>query len=533
MASVLSRDLAIWVVIIAVAYILFCIIIYRVYIHPLSKYPGPFLWKISRLPQTYYLFRGTLPWKIHQLHEKYGPVVRLAPNELSYTTVDAWHDIYTRLPDRSQLKKDLSFAASGASKAGENGPMLELDDEQHARLRRNMSHAFSNANLREQEPIIMKYTNQSIDLLKSQAGEPVDLSEIFNFLTFDIAGDMVFGDSFNCLTSATLHPWINFIFARISGAALISAAAKFWPFSFLFTPFIDKKLLEGDLKHATLSKERLDARLKIDEARGDFTTHLLRKLNDPHGISYLELVETSRMLIVGGAETTATLLTGLLYYLLSSQSPLTKKPYLFTLTAAIRKQLSSPSEITLPSLETKDLAYLSASINEGLRLFPPIPGNLRRIVPKGGKLISGNWVPAGTLVAVNVLSANTYSGNFLYPHEFRPERWFKDAKGFEGDNLGAVKPFSLGPRNCIGKGLAIMEMKLILTTLLWHFDIELAEESKDWMDRVRVIGFFVKPKLMVKLKEKEGSAEEFRQWELAHGLDNAAPNGAKLEVESL
>jgi cytochrome P450 len=227
MASVLARDLAILAVIVAVAYILFSIVIYRVYIHPLSKYPGPFLWNISRLPQTYYLFRGTLPWKIHQLHEKYGPVVRLAPNELSYTTIDAWHDIYTRLPDRSQLKKDLSFAVSSASKAGVNGPMFELDDEQHARLRsvclllismpefipaadsdicrRNMSHAFSYANLREQEPIIMKYTNQFIDLLKSRAGEPVDLSEIFNFLTFDIAGDMVFGDSFNCLTSATLH----------------------------------------------------------------------------------------------------------------------------------------------------------------------------------------------------------------------------------------------------------------------------------------------------------------------------------------
>jgi cytochrome P450 len=106
------------------------------------------------------------------------------------------------------------------------------------------------------------------------------------------------------------------------------------------------------------------------------------------------------MLIVGGAETTATLLTGLLYYL------------------------------------------LSASINESLRLFPPIPGNLRRIVPKGGKLISGNWVPAGTLVAVDIMSANTYSGNFRHADEFRPERWFKDAKGFEGDKLGAVKPVS-------------------------------------------------------------------------------------------
>jgi cytochrome P450 len=148
------------------------------------------------------------------------------------------------------------------------------------------------------------------------------------------------------------------------------------------------------------------------------------------------------MLIVGGAETTATLLTGLLYYLLSSKSPLTTKTYIFTLTAAIREQLSSPSEITLPSLEANDLAYLSASINEGLRLFPPIPGNLRRIVPKGGRLISGNWVPAGTLVAVDIMSANMYSGNFRYPDEFRPERWFMDTKGFEGDKLGAVKPVS-------------------------------------------------------------------------------------------
>ena len=72
-----------------------------------------------------------------------------------------------------------------------------------------------------------------------------------------------------------------------------------------------------------------------------------------------------------------------------------------------------------------------------------------------------------------------------------------------------------------------------LTTLLCQLDVEVPEECKDWMGRVRAIGFFMKPKLMVKLKEKEGSAEEFRQWELAHGLDNAAPDEAKLEVESL
>jgi hypothetical protein len=101
--------------------------------HPLASYPGPFLWTISRLPQTYCLFRGTLPWKIHEIHKKYGPIVRLAPNELSYTTPEAWNDIYAKGEDKSQLRKDLGFTPSAATKV--NGILFELDDNEHARLR--------------------------------------------------------------------------------------------------------------------------------------------------------------------------------------------------------------------------------------------------------------------------------------------------------------------------------------------------------------------------------------------------------------
>jgi hypothetical protein len=50
-----------------------------------------------------------------------------------------------------------------------------------------------------------------------------------------------------------------------------------------------------------------------------------------------------------------------------------------------------------------------------------------------------------------------------------------------------------------------MEMRLILAKLLWHFDIELQEESKDWINRVKACGFFIKPKLMVRLKNANGS----------------------------
>jgi cytochrome P450 len=71
--------------------------------------------------------------------------------------------------------------------------------------RRNLSHGFSISNIHAQESIILKYTNQLIEFLKSRDGEPVNMTEMFNFLTFDIAGDIVFGESFNCLTSVTLH----------------------------------------------------------------------------------------------------------------------------------------------------------------------------------------------------------------------------------------------------------------------------------------------------------------------------------------
>ena len=101
--------------------------------HDLSYYPGPLLWSISRLPQTYYLFRGTLPWKIHELHKRYGPVVRVAPNELSYTNLEAWNDIYGRGEDKRQLRKDTGFTPSAATNV--RGIKFELDDGEHARLR--------------------------------------------------------------------------------------------------------------------------------------------------------------------------------------------------------------------------------------------------------------------------------------------------------------------------------------------------------------------------------------------------------------
>jgi cytochrome P450 len=194
----------------------------------------------------------------------------------------------------------------------------------------------------------------------------------------------------------------------------------------------------------------------------------------------LELVATSSNFIVAGAETTATLLTGLLYYLLTNNG----LQFCYGNLASLFRSYIRPAEaitMDMDVLTKYPFKDLDCCINEALHLFPPLPGNLRRIVPPEGKLICGKWVPGGKLVAADVFSANTSSHNFFLPNHFIPDRWLpgdEKQECFNNDKLDSVQTFSFGPRNCIGRNLAMMEIKLILVRLLWQFDIELEEESK-------------------------------------------------------
>lgn len=75
------------------------------------------------------------------------------------------------------------------------------------------------------------------------------------------------------------------------------------------------------------------------------------------------------------------------------------------------------------------------------------------------------------------------SANFHRPDEFLPQRWLGDPE-FANDRREASQPFSIGPRNCIGRQLAYAEMRLILAKVLWHFDLRLDESKmgeRDWM----------------------------------------------------
>jgi len=112
-------------------------------------------------------------------------------------------------------------------------------------------------------------------------------------------------------------------------------------------------------------------------------------------------------------------------------------------------------KFTLEALQK--LKYLSAVLDEGFRLYPPVPSPLWRVTPKGGTTVWGGYVPAGTRVAVTAYAASRSPVNFKDPEAFVPERWLAgeeeedEAKRYKGDRREAMQGFSVGGRNCLGR----------------------------------------------------------------------------------
>jgi len=141
-------------------------------------------------------------------------------------------------------------------------------------------------------------------------------------------------------------------------------------------------------------------------------------------------------------------------------------------------------------------------------LFPPVPSNLPRRTRVGAGLtrISGYEVPEGISVGVHASSAYWSPQNFHKADTYIPERWLPSSKDttspFYNDDKAVLQPFSLGPRNCIGRNLAYAEMRMIFARMLWNFDMELCGESAFW-NQQKVFALWDKPPLMVKMTKRK------------------------------
>lgn len=335
------------------------------YLSPLAKIPGPKLYALTDWFYLYYLLRGEWPAKLKTLHEKYGPTVRYSPDEISSILPETWKTVYghkTR-SDRN-FEKDPLFLSPPAN--GVNS-VLRADNNDHRRMRRVLAHAFSEKALRGQEDIIKTYVDLFVSRLAEKAAgeEHIDIMRWFNLTTFDLIGDLAFGKPFGCLESGNYDPWINMLFDTPKFGTMGQAFRRYPLLGSFKSWVVPAKVGRNFVEHGQLSERTAMERIERGNVgRDDFMDYILRH-NDEKGLSMAEIASNASLLIIAGSETTATLLSGTTFLLLTNRDKYDK------LVGEIREKFSSEEQINMSSVN--DLPYLLAVFQEGLRMCKLVP----------------------------------------------------------------------------------------------------------------------------------------------------------------
>ena len=247
-----------------------------------------------------------------------------------------------------------------------------------------------------------------------------------------------------------------------------------------------------NLPFSIIQSSVVDTSIRV-ELTFDSMTEVL-KHNGEKGaeLTLAEITNNNIILLGAGSETTASLLSATTFCLLRNPEVMEK------LKDEVRGRWKQYDEITLDQVNTAP--YLIAVLSECLRYMPPVPTGFERRVPEGAAVVSGHYLPEGTGVCVSSLPLGRSEKYFKDANSFIPERWLDDPR-FADDKKGIVQPFSVGPRNCLGKNLAYAEMRLILAKMIWSFDLELDPACDKWIEECEVRTVWVRPPLWVRVKE--------------------------------
>ncbi|KAH8691885.1 cytochrome P450 [Talaromyces proteolyticus] len=217
--------------------------IYNVLFHPLHHYPGPLLARATRLYHIWYDLSGIQHLKQKQWHDTYGPVVRVAPDELSYNTAQACIDICVYQGHRTQ-DRPASFEKDGGFFATESNVShtVVANDADHRGFRRLQAYAFSQKALLAQQDVLGVHLDEFIRQLRQRAASSshsqekeeegkeegvVDLVQWLNFLTFDTIGDLAFGSPVGCLRKDHRSRYIDVVFSLVKISNHFRAARRF------------------------------------------------------------------------------------------------------------------------------------------------------------------------------------------------------------------------------------------------------------------------------------------------------------------
>ncbi|ORY71062.1 cytochrome P450 [Pseudomassariella vexata] len=477
-------------------------VVYLLYFHPLAKFPGPRLAAVSNSWYSYQWLSGRYPWALEKALQKYGDIVRVAPNELAFITPKAFTDIFT--PHHRYLE---DFRKSDFHNRGDDvaGFGFEEDPVKHQKMAKKISPAFSMRSTSAMFPLVDSHIDFFIQRMKEVGRDAagVGLFDWTNWFCMDLAGELAWGEKMDQMKNMRNSIFLDVLLGFNAFSTVIMVFKRFpllRPLQFLFVPL--GKLSALSTMNAVTQKS-VKARI---ERRGntehpDYFNYVLSE-KDPAPKNQRELTHISSI----SFQLTLANYSPVSDWFYSTFLFLLENPECYrTLTEEIRGSFNNYDDIKPFALN--ELPYLYAVLEESLRCLQSNGTGLPRISP--GALVDGHYIPKGTHVQYSIFGFSRSPRYFHEPLKFRPQRWLQADHplydpAFANDHLKALMPFSAGPRQCMGKEIAWVEAKLFFAKVLWIFDVSKVSGQKfDLESTLLQYGFLVKPDMKIRFTSVE------------------------------
>ena len=441
--------------------------IYRLYFHPLAKFPGPKLVALTKWPEFYRdaVSRGKFVFKIQDMHQKHGnccpntslkllrnligPIVRVAPNELHIDDPNFYNAIYNsnKRVDKHQDSVQM-FSNPGSG-------FTTVDHYLHRSRRGALNSFFAKRSIMRLEHVIQEKVDKLLTHLDAVAGtgDVLRFDTEFLAVTIDIITQYSFGNSDNVLDQE--KPGFEF---KAFMLTLLEASLTLRHLPWLLRPMEKMPIWLADIYPPIASKLRWQQKLrkqissvlaetsdeekgsqgKDEDLSGPTIFHTLRDSDlPPKERSLQRLSEEAETLVSAGSETTAKTLYTTTFYIANDPR----------ISQKLREELRTlPADAKLPQIE--QLPYLTAVIKEGLRLSFSVTTRLPRVFYE--PLHYGDWViPPKTPVSSTIYFISTNAGIFPNPFAFDPDRWIRAEESGQRLDRFALS-FSKGSRACLG-----------------------------------------------------------------------------------
>lgn len=387
-------------------------------------------------------------------HEKYGDVfvARALTRDLmcvrdpalvNAINVTHWADFYK--PDYIKLMWK-PFLGNG---------LVPNDGESWKRQHKLIMPGFHKKRVDAYAATMVAFTQRMVD--RWSEGERRDMRLELNALALEVVADTLFAIDIGKDDSNTIRDAL----ADIS-EILVTDVDKMIPRPSWWPSAENRRKKRAIAKIEEIIRRVHQERLTHKMDRGDLFSHMVFVEDEQGRMSDEQLRDEAMTLIFAGHETTAHALTWTWYLLAKNPDKVAK----------MREELARVLQGRNADVEDlPELPYLEMVVKESLRLLPSVWAYARQA--QRDLVIEGYEIKKGQTITISHIAMGRNAVYYDNPEEFRPERWTRE---FERSlPRGAYTPFAGGPRVCLGKQFAMMEMRMILATLIQRLEPNLAE----------------------------------------------------------